>query len=128
MKNIKTLFLIDGLGAIVSAVLLGVVLVRLEHYFGIPVQTLYILAALPVIFALYDFVVYFKVERHLEIYLKGIAIVNILYCILSLALAYQHRMSIKLLGWVYIIVEIIIVLVIAGFELKTAKSYKSKEI
>lgn len=126
MKNIITLFLIDGIGAVVSSILLGIVLVKLECYFGIPVKTLYILAAFPVLFALYDFVVYFKVEKHLALYLKGIATANIAYCFLSMAAAYHHSMSIKLLGWIYIIIEIIIVMSLAIFQVKTARSYKSR--
>lgn len=44
--NPKKLFQIDGLGAILSAILLGIILVRFERFFGIPVSTLYFLASL----------------------------------------------------------------------------------
>ena len=50
----KKLFLIDGLGAILSAFLLGYVLVKLERVFGIPSKTLYFLATLPMFFVIYD--------------------------------------------------------------------------
>ena len=51
----KVLFLVDGLGALLSAFLLGFVLVRLERVFGIPPDALYLLATVPCLFALYDF-------------------------------------------------------------------------
>lgn len=38
--NPKKLFQIDAFGATLSAVLLGIVLVKLERFFGIPKQTL----------------------------------------------------------------------------------------
>ncbi len=45
--NPKKLFLLDGLGAILSAILLGVVLVNQQVLFGIPKPTLYFLAPAP---------------------------------------------------------------------------------
>ena len=64
-SNPKKLFLIDGLGALVSAFFLGVVLVRLESFFGIPPFILYFLAFLPCLFAAYDFFCYLKVKEHI---------------------------------------------------------------
>jgi len=122
-KYIKKLFLLDGIGAIISAFLLGIVLVKLEHLFGIPKSALYVLAALPCLFAIYDFYCYFKVEKYLGKYLKAIAIVNLLYCILSIGFALYHFQEITYLGWSYIIVEIIIVVALAIIELKAVKGH-----
>lgn len=118
---LKKLFLVDGVGAIISAILLGIVLVQLERYFGIPKTTLYILAALPCLFAMYDFYCYFSIEQQLGKYLKGIAIVNLLYCCLSIGFAAYHYQEITYLGWIYIIGEIIIVVALAIFELRVAR-------
>lgn len=123
--NPKKLFLIDGYGAIVSAYLLGVVLVSLEHYFGIPPSTLYILASLPILFAVYDFYCYRKTSDKLGTYLQGIAIVNILYCCLSLGLAFYHLNTITIVGWIYILIEILVVITLAILEFKVAKQIKS---
>ncbi len=123
---LKKLFLLDGFGAILSALLLGIVLVKLEKYFGIPKTTLYVLATLPCFFAIYDFFCYFKIEKNLEKFLKPIAIVNILYCFLSIGLTSFHYKAVTYLGWIYIIGEVIIVLGIAIIELKAANFAKSK--
>jgi len=120
-KKLKQLFLLDGIGALLSAILLGCVLTRFESFFGIPKSTLYFLATLPCFFALYDFYCYYKIDKNLGKYLKLIAIVNILYCILSLGFGFYHYQKITLFGWAYIIIEIIIVLVLAIIELKMAK-------
>lgn len=119
--TIKKFLLLDGFGAIVSAVLLGIILVKLEKHFGIPRNTLYLLAALPCLFSLYDFYSYFFVKKNLGSFLRVIAIANLLYCCLSLALAFHHREVLTTLGWAYIIVEIIIVTALALIELKVAK-------
>lgn len=116
----KKLFLIDGIGAILSAFLLGIVLVELNSVFGIPSSTLYLLASLPIFFALYDFYSYRKEDNKTSIRLKGIAITNWLYCFLSLGLAFFHRQTITIWGWTYIISEIVIVIALSYLELKVA--------
>jgi len=116
----KKLFLIDGLGALLSAFLLGVVLVRLEHVFGIPVKTLYILAFLPCIFVIYDFYFFLRFKENQKYFLIGIAIMNLIYAFISLGLAFQHSLEITLFGWTYIIVEVLIIISLVTIELKTA--------
>lgn len=119
-KFLKKLFLVDGVGALVSAVLLGVVLVQFETYFGIPESTLYFLAALPCLFAIYDFYCFYSVKKDLGKHLKRIAVANILYCCLSIGMAIYHSSEIEQLGRAYIIVEVLIVVSLALFELKSA--------
>ena len=120
-KNPKRLFLIDGIGAILSAFLLGVILVKLEYLFGIPKLTLYSLAAFPVFFALFDFYSYQKDHTKLNTFLKRIAFMNLLYCILSIGLAVFHYQTITTLGWAYIITEILIIMILTIIEFKVSK-------
>ncbi|MEM9340225.1 MAG: hypothetical protein AAGA66_15935 [Bacteroidota bacterium] len=118
----KKLFQIDGLGAMLSAVLLGIVLVRLESVFGIPKPTLYLLASLPILFAIYDFYCYFLIDKNIGTYLKGIAIANLTYCGLSMALTIHHRKEITSLGWIYLLTEIALVGVLVFVELSVTKN------
>lgn len=124
-QNPKKLFLIDGLGAILSSFLLGIVLVELENFVGIPRETLYLLAFFPCLFAIYDFYFFQKSAENTGTWLKGIAYMNIGYCCISLGAAVWHVQEITIWGWGYIITEIIIVLALAGFELRVAASQKS---
>lgn len=117
----KMLFLIDGFGAILSAFLIGVLLVKFENYIGIPSSTLYFLATLPILFAAYDLYCFRKQNEKLGRYLKGIAIINLLYCFLSIGFAFYHSRTITNLGWTYIMVEILIVVTLAILELEIAK-------
>ena len=118
--NPKKLFLIDGFGAILSAFLLGVVLVKFEELFGIPTSVLYFLATIPIFFVIYDVFCY---QKHLKIglLLKGIAVLNMLYCCVSIGLISYHFSSITILGWTYIIVEIILVSFLAMIEFRVGK-------
>ncbi|WP_299681731.1 hypothetical protein [uncultured Dokdonia sp.] len=117
----RRLLLIDGLGAILSAFMLGIVLVKLESMFGIPPSTLYFLAILPVFFALFDFYCYQRKSNSLGRCLKMIAILNLLYCCLSVGIAFYHIETITIIGWLYILIEILIIITLAVFELKVAK-------
>ncbi len=124
--NSKKLFIIDGIGALVSAFMLGVVLVAFQIYIGIPKPTLYLLAALPCLFAIYDFYCYNSITKNITLYLKGIAYANISYCFLSLGLVLFHFKNVTFIGWTYIIVEIIVVLGIATLELNVANKPEVK--
>lgn len=121
----KKLFQIDGLGAILSAVLLGIVLVKFEKFFGIPQSTLYLLASLPCLFALYDLYCYFKINQNLGSFLRAIATANLLYGGLSLGLAVYHSNEITYWGWSYILIEILIVVTLATLELQIANNHLS---
>lgn len=118
--NPKTLFLVDGLGAILSSFLLGIVLVKMEGVFGIPKTSLYLLAVIPCAFAIYDLCCYRIKEINIPRYLKGIAYMNLLYCFLSLVLAFYHFEKIKKFGWLYIALEILIIIALAIYELKVS--------
>lgn len=118
--NPKRLFLIDAFGAILSAFLLGVVLVQLESIFGIPVTTLYLLALLPSAFALYDLYCFIRIKENIDLFLKGIASINLLYSCLAFGLAIYHYKKITFLGWTYVLLEIFIVITLANFEFRTA--------
>ena len=119
-KDPRMLFLIDGLGAMLSALLLGIVLVKLEKLFGIPKTTLYLLAVIPCAFAVYDLCCYCIKNIDMPRCLKGIAYMNILYCCLSIVLALYHFQKIKFFGWLYITLEIIIIIALAIYELKVS--------
>lgn len=127
--NPKKLFLIDGSGALLSAFLLGVVLVRFEPVFGMPRETLYFLAFLPCIFAVYDIYCYLRITKNQELFLKFIAAANLVYCVVSTGLVLQHYQRLTNLGLAYFVLEIIVVIVLAMVELKTASGtiYKKKE-
>jgi hypothetical protein len=124
LRNPKRLFLIDFLGAITSVFMLGYILVKLESLFGIPQTTLYFLASIPCIFVIYDIFCYLKIKQRIWLYLKGIAYMNISYCCVSIGLAFYHYKKITYLGWIYLVFEILIVIIISSIEIKVAKKLK----
>ncbi|MEO1054944.1 MAG: hypothetical protein AAFX87_30195 [Bacteroidota bacterium] len=119
--NPRQIFLIDAIGALVSAFLLGVILVQFEHLFGIPIKTLYLLALIPCIFALLDIYFFFKKPILFKTPLYVIGYLNLGYCCLSIGLAIHHNEVVSYLGWAYIVGEVILVAALALFEIKVGK-------
>ncbi len=125
ISNPKKLFIIDGLGAILSAFLLGYVLVKFEIIFGIPPKTLYTLAAMPMIIGFYDFYCIRK-KDDLGYFMKGIAIMNITYCCISILFVFYHLGTITIYGCSYLIIETLIILTLSNIEYKVAKGLIKK--
>ena len=122
--NPQKLFLIDGLGALLSAFLLGVILVKFENIFGMPRKTLYFLAFLPCVFAIYDLYSYLQTRKNQGLFLKIIATANLAYCFISIGAAFHHRQQLTSLGWIYFLFEILIIIVLVIIELKVAARLK----
>ena len=110
------MFVVDALGALISAMLLGFVLPVYKDVFGIPLSTLNVLAIIPMGFVFYDLSVYFFTRSIKRLHLRMIAVLNILYCVVSLAYVINDMDEVTLLGWTYIIGEVLIVLGIAVYE------------
>ena len=121
-SNPKTLFLIDSLGAFLSAFLLGVILTHFESTFGMPRSVLYFLAALACLFAIYSFWNYARFKENWRPYLHGIAIANLLYCGLTAALVIYFRQELTQWGLTYFLLEMVVIVCLVVIELKTVTS------
>ncbi len=126
MENPKLLFLIDGLGALLSAIMLGVVLVKYQTSFGMPANALYCLAAIAGMFCLYSFYIFLTKPSRWQRFLMIIAIANLQYCILTAGLVIFMYSKLTNLGVIYFVIEIIIVVLLAVFELKVASATRPK--
>lgn len=116
----KTLFLIDGMGALLSAFLLWFVLAKSTELFGMPTKTLHLLSALACVLALSSLLSFSLVKRNHKAFLKIIAFANLGYCCLTAALVYIFFKELTALGLLYFFVEITVILTLAIIELRTA--------
>lgn len=119
-SNPKLIFLIDGFGALLSVFLLGVVLVQLESWIGMPSRTLYILAGIAGFFAVYSFTCFFRIKKRWRSFLKVIVGFNLSYCMLTFLLLFFHQAQLTNLGIVYFVMEILVIAGLAFFEFKVA--------
>jgi hypothetical protein len=115
----KKIFLIDSLGALISAIIL-LVISQFERQFGISRNLSLILVPLPIIFSVFSFVSYKLDNEKWKSLLKIIAIANLSYCCLTLYLTLINFATLKNLGITYFVVEIFIIFLLPMFELKIA--------
>jgi hypothetical protein len=120
LLNSKKIFLVDCSGALLSAFLLGVVLVKFESAFGMPREIVYFLSFIACIFAAYSFTNYLVAKEKWRANLKLIAYANLLYCALTLSLVFYYKETLTDLGLIYFVCEAGIILTLATLELKTA--------
>ena len=116
----RQMFLVDSLGALVSALLLGIVLVQFNDLFSIPVNVLYPLAAIALAFCMYSLTCYLLVKKNSKLYLRLIAVLNLMYCLLTISLVFYHHNTLSVLGYLYFTGEIIIIALVAYTELIVA--------
>lgn len=112
------IFLLDGIGALVSASMLGIVLVQLQELFGMPVNILYVLAGIAFIFFLYSITCYLKIKEKWQAYLRAIAIANLSYCVLTGILVIYYIDILTVFGIGYFIGEMLVIVVLAGYEFR----------
>lgn len=121
MIHYKKLFLIDSLGATLTALLLGVLLPNVREYIGMPSKVLYVLAAQAFLYAVYSMLMYLSSIKKWQPYMKGIAIANAFYCVITISLMSYFHPQLTALGIAYFLVEVIIIMSLSVLEWKMAK-------
>lgn len=116
----KNIFLIDAVGATVSILCLYF-LYSFEELFGMPQRVSSIFICIAIVLSIYSFTCYFINMRNWRLYLVIIAILNISYCLFTIFQIFQNSNSITLLGYIYFIVELLIILTLAIYELKLTR-------
>lgn len=119
IQHPRKVFLLDGLGALLSAIMLGGVLTAIQPLIGLPSKTLYGLAGVAGLFCLYSLTCYRLNLRNWRPFLMIIAAANTLYGLLSLLLVIDALHEITALGLTYFILEVIILAVVVYIEVKT---------
>lgn len=116
----KRIFLIDSLGALLSAFLLGVILVKFEIAFGIPLDVLYCLTIFASVLSIFSFFNYLFAHKNSKICLKIVGLVNILYSWITMIIVLYFYEKITGLGLLYFLIEISIIVILAKIELEKA--------
>lgn len=119
----KRLFLIDSLGAVITALSLGATLPYFQSYIGMPTHILYSLACIAGVFAVYSLTSHFRLPSNWRIFLKIIAVANFLYCGLTLGLVLYFWQQLTWVGVSYFLLEMMVIVVLATVELRVAHRY-----
>ena len=125
MKNHKKIFLLDGLGALLSALILGFVLPYFQKYIGMPLDTLYLLMFLAVFFCFYSFNCYWRDVSNPLMCLGLIVLGNSLYCLLTLFYTVYYFQSLTACGVLYFVVDVVVIAGLVAYEWFYLKKWES---
>ncbi len=120
--NLKNIFVIDGVGSLLSSVLTGLVLPLLSNLVGLPVSVLHGLGFLALTFSAYSLGCFFFVKNHKLWMLTLIVVANLFYCAISIRLMVTSE-QITDLGTAVLIAEILAILGVVALELKVYRSH-----
>ena len=123
MLNEKNIFLIDGIGALCTAILVGVVLPVFYQYIGMPIKVLYFLSFCALAYAIYSLSCFLFVNHSKPIFLQIITWANLFYCALTILCMGFYFDKLTFLGFCYFLVEIA---VISGLVLVEKKILRTK--
>ncbi|MDF2454745.1 MAG: tetratricopeptide repeat protein [Cytophagaceae bacterium] len=115
-KNPKTLFLLDGFGALVSIFFLLFILATFDSWFN---DILDMLSLIAMLYSIYSFSCVFFVRKSWPVFMQVIVVANILYCLLTAVIVMLYHRQLTELGILYFILEITLILGLAFIEQKT---------
>lgn len=121
----RRLFLIDGIGGLITASLLFFLLARLEHVFGMPRKILYILSSVAVCYSIYSLSCHYFIKENCKPFLFIIAIANALYCVATTILMLYCYPQLTWIGLIYFISEITIISILVFIEIRVAKTVQA---
>ncbi len=119
MPLTKNIFLLDGLGALLSAFSLGVLLTTFQSIFGMPLPVLYGLSLVAGLFAVYSLGCHFFSPHNWRPFLRSIAVANVLYACLSLGMVVCFYDELTAWGVGYFGAELLVLLALVALELRT---------
>ncbi|MFN5308217.1 MAG: hypothetical protein ACK5C0_02030 [Candidatus Kapaibacterium sp.] len=123
----RTIFLVDAIGAFVSAISL-LVPYLFKEVFGMPQSILTIFITIAIAYSLYSITVYLSNTPKWKSYLLIIALLNIGYCLFTMYHVFNNMNTITLYGYLYFVGEILIILTLSGFELRLSGAEKQVKV
>jgi len=117
----KTLFLIDSIGALLTAFFLYVVMRQFNYYFGMPNQDLTLLSIVAICFFLYSMLCLIILKRNRGPFIKVIGIANLLYCLLTIGMLFKYHHVLTVIGETYFLIEIVIISLLSYVEISVAR-------
>lgn len=119
-RQTRLLFLIDALGALITAFMLGFIWHNYCPYTGMPPAVLKKLALTALLLCSYSGICAFFLKNRSSSFIKAIAVANLLYCILTSSLLVIYYAELTLLGIIYFVAELLIITGLVGLEYKVA--------
>lgn len=128
LSNAKRIFLIDGLGAFLTAFLIFAFLRPINESFGMPKTTLTILSIIAFVFSVYSIACFLFVHENWIPFLQAISVANLLYCFLTLGLVVYYYYQQTIIGLSYFLLEIVVIIGIVSCEISVLTKNSRKKL
>lgn len=117
----RTLFLVDGIGALVTALVVGVVLPAFDEYFTMPRPVLHALALTAAVFAAYSLTCAAMRPKRWPGFLRAVAVANAIYCVVTAGCLIYFRVHLSMGDWIYFVGELAVLWALVTLELRVAR-------
>lgn len=114
----RRLFFVDAVGAFLTAFFLFAILRPFHEHIGMPPMVLAWLAAIALGFFIYSSTCCLLCNRRFRLFIRIIAIANLLYCAATFGLVLFYFPQMTVLGIGYFLIEIVLVLMLVYMEFK----------
>jgi peptidoglycan/LPS O-acetylase OafA/YrhL len=114
------IFLLDGLGALISIIFLGV-LYFYENFFGMPKEIVKIFIVIALCLMTFSLSVYLFNPKNWRSLLKVVITLNLSYCLYTLYHVFQNRKELTIYGLLYFMGEILVIILICWLEVRVVK-------
>jgi O-antigen/teichoic acid export membrane protein len=118
----RKIFLVDAAGALMTAVLTGVVLPNMDPSIGMPLSFLRVLGIVAFMYSIYSFLNFYFFTSRWATFLAAIAVANTVYGIVSLVLVFYFGESVTTLGMLYFVLEAIVIAILVAVEWRVSRT------
>jgi len=123
----RSLFLMDSLGAFLTAIFLYSISRNLEAYFGMPREVLTHLSLLAVCYGVFSFSCFNFIREKSSLFLWIIGIANLAYSVIIGGLLLKFHPLLTRFDFVYFLMEIVFISGLGLIELKVASLIKKND-
>ncbi len=122
IKKPKLLLLIDGVGAFYTASMLLIVKTMFISYLGLSAKVLECLAIMACCMGLFSTAASMFVKNNFYKYLRSIAIVNLIYCIITIGALVLNHKKVMIWGVAYFTAEALVIFSLSLIEIKISQA------
>jgi hypothetical protein len=122
--NTRRLFLVDGLGAALTAFMLGFLVPMYSDLVGVPEYVLFSLASIALTFAIYSLSCFFLNVKRIRLFLAIIITGNTMYCLLTTVLIVLLKDTLTVFGLLYFLAEQLVVVTLIIVEVLVLTNLK----
>lgn len=123
----KQLFLLDAIGAFITATFIGVVMRNNIDIFGLPPQEAVVMTFIAYSFFCFSGICYLFVKNKHYKYIFTIASANSLYVLLSFFIFFNHFNDLTPFGIMYLLSEMATIILLVTLEFSIAKKLLKKK-